>query len=111
MSLTWLVKSFVLSLTADVAVQLLCCSPPRGRTTVSTRASQGAVVGVAEHCNSAELITVASHGELRDRRRIDLTSGLPTHPYHHEGSWAVGRYANSPWAKQISLTDAIALVE
>jgi hypothetical protein len=70
-----------------------------------------AAVGVAEHGNSAILITVASSGELLDRRRIDLTRGLPTHPYHHEGSWAVGRYANSAWAKRISLPDAIALVE
>jgi hypothetical protein len=46
-----------------------------------------------------------------DRRRIDLTSGLPTHPYHHEGAWAVGRYLNSSWARQISLVEAVALVE
>jgi hypothetical protein len=72
---------------------------------------QSATVGVAEHGNSAILIAIASSGELLDRRRIDLTRGLPTHPYHHEGSWAVGRYANSPWAKKISLPDAIALVE
>ena len=71
-----------------------------------------AAVGVAEHGNSAVLITVARDGELLDRRRIDLTdSGLPTHPYHHEGSWAVGRYLNSPWARAISLADAVALVE
>jgi hypothetical protein len=70
-----------------------------------------AAVGVAEHGNSAVLVTVAPGGELLDRRRIDLTHGLPTHPYHHEGSWAVGRYAKSPWARKISLADAIALVE
>jgi hypothetical protein len=70
-----------------------------------------AAVGVAEHGNSAELVTVAPNGELLDRRRIDLTQGLPTHPYHHEGSWAVGRYANSSWARPISLPEAIALVE
>jgi hypothetical protein len=71
-----------------------------------------AVVGVAEHGNSAVLVTVAPDGELLDRRRIDLTdSGLPTHPYHHEGSWAVGRYLSSPWARTISLADAVALVE
>jgi hypothetical protein len=40
-----------------------------------------------------------------------LTRDLPTHPYHHEGSWAVGRYLNSPWARPISLIDAVALVE
>jgi hypothetical protein len=68
-------------------------------------------VGGAEHGNSAELVTLARGGEFLDRRRIDLTHDLPTHPYHHEGSWAVGRYAGSPWAREISLPDAIALVE
>ena len=71
----------------------------------------GASVGVAEHGNSAVLVTVGPGGELLDRRRVDLTHGLPTHPYHHEGSWAVGRYVNSAWARPISLEDAIALVE
>ncbi|MXW48714.1 MAG: hypothetical protein F4Z84_00525, partial [Gammaproteobacteria bacterium] len=71
-----------------------------------------AAVGVAEHGNSAVLVTVASDGELLDRRRVDLTdSDLPTHPHHHEGSWAVGRYRNSPWAREISLDEAIELVE
>ena len=72
---------------------------------------QGAVVGVAEHGNSAVLITLGPDRGLLDRRRIDLTSDLPTHPYHHEGSWAIGRYADSAWARKISLTDAIELVE
>lgn len=75
------------------------------------RVEQTATVGVAEHGNSAVLVTVAPSGKLLDRRRIDLTRGLPTHPYHHEGSWAVGRYLNSPWARAISLADAVALVE
>jgi hypothetical protein len=70
-----------------------------------------AAVGVTEHGNSAVLVTVAVGGELLDRRRIDLTSGLPTHPHHHEGSWAVGRYLDSPWARPIALADAVALVE
>ncbi len=71
-----------------------------------------AAVGVAEHGNSAVLVTVSRGGELLDRRRIDLTEpGLSTHPYHHEGSWAVGRYLSSPWARPISLADAVALVE
>lgn len=74
-------------------------------------AGHGATVGVAEHGNSAELVTLGADGALLDRRRIDLTHGLPTHPYHHEGSWAVGRYANSAWARPISLADAVALVE
>jgi len=68
-------------------------------------------VGVAEHGNSAELVTLAPGLEVLDRRRIDLTRDLPTHPYHHEGSWAVGRYAASPWAREISLSEAVALVE
>ena len=72
---------------------------------------QHAATGVAEHGNSAVLVTVAPGGELLDRRRVDLTRGLPTHPYHHEGSWAVGRYLNSPWARAIPLADAVALVE
>ena len=74
-----------------------------------TRAQQEAAVGVAEHGNSAVLVTVA-RGALLDRRTVDLTRGLPTHPYHHEGSWAVGRYVNAPWAKPTSLPDAVALV-
>jgi hypothetical protein len=74
-------------------------------------ASQSAIVGVAEHGNSAVLVTLAPDGALLDRRCVDLTSGLPTHPYHHEGSWAVGRYLNSPWARPMALSDAIALVE
>jgi len=75
------------------------------------RVKDQATVGVAEHGNSAELVTVAIGGEFLDRRRIDLTHDLPTHPYHHEGSWAVGRYVNSPWARKISLPDAVALVK
>lgn len=79
---------------------------------VKARPGRAAVVGVAEHGNSAVLVTVAAGGELLDRRRVDLTErGLPTHPYHHEGSWAVGRYLNSAWARPISLADAVALVE
>jgi hypothetical protein len=72
---------------------------------------RAATVGVAEHGNSAVLVTIAPGGELLDRRRVDLTRGVPTHPYHHEGSWAVGRYVSSPWARAISLPDAVALVE
>jgi hypothetical protein len=75
------------------------------------RVQHTAAVGVTEHGNSAVLITVAPGRGLLDRRRIDLTRGLPTHPYHHEGSWAVGRYLNSRWARAISLADAVALVE
>jgi hypothetical protein len=76
------------------------------------RTGHAAAVGVAEHGNSAVLVTVAPGCELVDRRRVDLTDGgLPTHPYHHEGSWAVGRYLNSSWSRAISLADAVALVE
>jgi hypothetical protein len=76
-----------------------------------SRTKRHAAVGVVEHGNSAVLVTVGPGGELFDRRRIDLTKGLPTHPHHHEGSWAVGRYLNSSWARPISLADAVALVE
>jgi hypothetical protein len=75
------------------------------------RMQHPAAVGVAEHGNSAVLVTMAPDGDLLDRRRIDLTRGLPTHPYHHEGSWAVGRYLKSGWSREISLADAVALVE
>lgn len=74
------------------------------------RTSVGATVGVAEHGNSAILVSVAPDGQLLDRRRIDLTKCLPTHPYHHEGSWAVGRYVDSPWAKKTTMAEAVALV-
>jgi hypothetical protein len=76
------------------------------------RKERAATVGVAENGNSAVLITVAPGGGLLDRRRIDLTdSSLPTHPHHHEGSWAVGRYLSTPGARPLSLADAVALVE
>jgi hypothetical protein len=69
-------------------------------------------VGVAENGNSAVLVTVAADGELLDRRSVDLTDrGMPTHPHHHEGSWAVGRYLNTPGARAVSLAEAVALVE
>ena len=84
---------------------------PKEEHVAKRRKQQAASVGVAEHGNSAVLVTVAPDGALLDRRRIDLTRDLPTHPYHHEGSWAVGRYLNSPWARAISLADAVALVE
>jgi hypothetical protein len=78
----------------------------RGRT------HQAATVGVVEHANSAVLVTLAPGGTFLDRRRIDLTDrGLPTHPHHHEGSWAVGRYLNVPGARALSLPEAVALVE
>ncbi len=57
------------------------------------------------------LVTVAPDLEILDRRRVDLTRDLPTHPYHHEGSWAVGRYLNSTWSRAISLPEAVTLIE
>jgi hypothetical protein len=78
----------------------------------SGQAQRVATVGVAEHGNSAVLVTVAPGGELLDRRSIQLTErGLPTHPHHHEGSWAVGRYLSTPGARALSLAEAVALVE
>src|SRR5262245_45234123 len=82
------------------------------REVASGPTQRAATVGVAEHSNSAVLVTVAPGGELLDRRSVDLTDpGLPTHPHHHEGSWAVGRYLNTPGARRLSLADAVALVE
>ena len=76
------------------------------------RALETASVGVVENANTAVLVTVASGGELLDRRQVLLTDrGLPTHPHHHEGSWAMGRYLNTPGARAISLAEAVALVE
>lgn len=74
-------------------------------------AQQSITVGVAEYGNSAELVTVGPGAELLDRRRVDLTHDLPAMPYHHEGAWAVGRYRDSAWSRDISLKDAIALIE
>ena len=85
---------------------------PAGDRVARERTQRAATVGVAENGNSAVLVTVLPGGELIDRRRIDLTDrGLPTHPHHHEGSWAVGRYLNTPGARVLSLADAVALVE
>jgi hypothetical protein len=79
---------------------------------VSKGSKRAAIVGVTEHGNSAVLISLGPGAELFDRRRIDLTDrDLPTHPHHHEGSWAVGRYLSSPGARTISLAEAVALVE
>jgi hypothetical protein len=79
---------------------------------VSLPTHRVAAVGVAEVGNSAVLVTVGTGGEFLDRRRIDLTEGgLPTHPHHHEGSWAVGRYLNTPGARRMPLSAAVALVE
>src|SRR4029079_18641158 len=58
------------------------------------------------------LVASARGGELLYRGQIYLSDrGLPTHPHHHEGSWAVGRYLDTPWAREISLAEAVALVE
>ena len=70
-----------------------------------------ATVGVVEHGNAVVLVTIASDGVPLDRRKVDLTEGLPTHPHHHEGSWAVGRYRNTAWAREVTLDEAIALIE
>ena len=76
------------------------------------RTQRAATVGVAEHGNSAVLVTLAPAGELLDRRDIELTErGLATHPHHHEGSWAVGRYLNTPGARALTLSEAVALVD
>jgi hypothetical protein len=86
--------------------------PKKDGDMVRGRTQRAATVGVAEHSSAAVLVTVAAGGELLDRRRVELIEpGLPTHPHHHEGSWAVGRYLNTPGARALSLPDAVALVE
>jgi hypothetical protein len=84
---------------------------PREDPGMTNGVRRTAMVGAAEHGNSAVLVALTADGEMLDRRRIDLTDGLPTHPYHHEGSWAVGRYLGSSWARPISLKGAVALIE
>jgi hypothetical protein len=87
-------------------------SAPNEKDVARGRTQHTASVGVAEHANAAVLVTLAPGGTFLDRRRIDLTDrGLPTHPHHHEGSWAVGRYMNIPGARALSLAEAVALVE
>jgi len=79
---------------------------------MNSGAERGAIVGVAEHVNVAVLVTLGPDGVLLDRRTILLTEpGVPTHPHHHEGSWAVGRYLKTPGARRLSLAEAVALVE
>lgn len=70
-----------------------------------------ATVGVTEYGNSAILVTISGNGTFLDRRSVDLTQNLPTMPYHHQGSWAIGRYTDSPWAKEITLPEAIDLIK
>jgi hypothetical protein len=71
-----------------------------------------ATVGAVEQANSMVLVTIATDGVLLDRREVQLTErGLPTHPHHHEGSWAMGRYLKTPGARKLSLAEAVALVE
>jgi hypothetical protein len=84
---------------------------PQTRRTPAARSRRGATVGVVEHANAAVLVTITAGGELLDRRSIELTRGLPTHPHHHEGSWAVGRYLNTPGARAMPLVKAVTLVE
>ena len=84
---------------------------PRGGGASGPRAPRNATVGVTEHGNSAVLVTIGSGYQLLDRRRVDLTEGLPTHPHHHEGSWAVGRYLDTPGARVLSMSEVVELVE
>jgi hypothetical protein len=76
------------------------------------RPQRAATVGVVENSNTAVLVTVTPDGQLLDRRKIELTEpGLSTHPHHHEGSWAMGRYLNTIGARAMPLADVVALVK
>ena len=69
-------------------------------------------MGVADHGGWAILVALTPDGTLLERRRVELVeAGLPNFPHHHEGSWAVGRYLDSPWARAIPLADVLVLVE
>jgi hypothetical protein len=58
------------------------------------------------------LVTVARDGAFLDRRRVELVDkGLSSFPHHHEGQWAIGRYTDVPWARPVSLPEALALVD
>jgi hypothetical protein len=73
---------------------------------------KGAAVGVVENANTVVLVTVGPDGALLDRRTVVLTpGGTPTHPHHHEGSWAVGRYLETPGARAMPMAEAVKLVE
>lgn len=61
--------------------------------------------------NRALIVTARSIQEAVHVDHFDLTHGLPTHPYHHEGAWALGRYLNSPWARPTSLAQALELID
>lgn len=73
-------------------------------------AGRRAAVGVAESGNTAVVVTVTDSGVCLDRRTVRLTEGLPTHPYHHEGAWAMGRYLQTPGARSMSMDQVVALV-
>lgn len=76
------------------------------------RMQRKAAAGFVNHGSRAVFVTLGPDGELLDRRTVELVEkGLPTHPYHHEGQWAMGRYLKSSWARPISLPEALALVE
>jgi hypothetical protein len=48
--------------------------------------NDGGVIGVSDHGGWAVLVTVARHGTLLDRRRVELVDeNLPSLPIHHEG--------------------------
>lgn len=71
-----------------------------------------ATVGAVDNGSTAVLVTIASDGRLLDRRTIDLVDpGMSTHPHHHEGSWAMGRYLSTPGARRLPIADAVALVD
>lgn len=58
-----------------------------------------AVIGVADHCGWAVLITAKGDGTLLDRRRVELVDeGLPSLPHHHD-------------AQGLPLAEALDLIE
>jgi hypothetical protein len=57
----------------------------KAAATAATLTTTTTVVGVADHCGWAVLVTAASDGLLIDRRRVELVDhDLPKLPHHHE---------------------------
>ena len=86
-------------------------TPKRSRSNSFLSHSRTAVAGAVIESNRVTMVTIASLDHILDIHRFSLTQQLSTHPYHHEGAWAMGRYLDSPWARPTSLKDAIQLIQ
>jgi hypothetical protein len=74
-------------------------------------AHSGASLGTVVRGNQVIWVWCDPHTPRLQRGQQALTTGLPTHPYHHEGAWAQGRYLSSPWARPTTWEEAFSLIE